>query len=555
MAQLNYNGSIFGNVNKVSFDGNEYSYNGILVASKLNQKNGQGYKLLDAIDIDWNKAWVSSLDTYLNTTEDLINALNDLNANSGVAELNKELQQVWNQINEITASYITHTVLGDILTTYQNKLVAGPNITIDEFNNINVKDVATYDYLSEFYVSNFKFQEYKDYISINYLDRIQTISKIEEITKEKIDEVINGADSAFDTLKEIADWILNQNRYEPVEPEYVIEHWGEYDFFTLDETTGSYVKVEKVEDVKTDGSVQYYKLENYLTDIKELIEDVDKLEETVGHSYIDNFGDIAYTGILGDVSALQGDVRRMKTDVEYAKDFATQADLKATEALTQSGLAYDMALSSYQMSEVSYGMAYEGLIQSGYAYDMAYYSYVAVGQPSFTGREWVKLEHTDILAYRDAGERIFYFNEETFQYTEETEKYNPEIEYFIYEGSVEATGLTKRVEDLEEDVDAIKEDIGDINTNIAASLYNLSVNNENSAYVKLNLSPAEFNGDPKRTLHIETLTSTFNPVTGEVTVPGLPDITTVCDIYSYMSSWQFLGYDETNNDDEQNNEL
>ena len=99
MAELQYNKNIFPNVNKISFDGTTYSYNGILIASKLNQKNGQGYRLLDAIDIDWNGAWVSSLNTYLNSTEDLVQALNDLNANSGVDELNKDLERVWNNEN------------------------------------------------------------------------------------------------------------------------------------------------------------------------------------------------------------------------------------------------------------------------------------------------------------------------------------------------------------------------------------------------------------------------------------------------------------------------
>ena len=156
MAELQYNKNIFPNVNKISFDGTTYSYNGILIASKLNQKNGQGYKLLDAIDIDWNSAWISSLNTYLNSTEDLVQALNDLNANSGVDELNKDLERVWNQINEITASYITHTILGEILSSYQNTIIAGENIILRD-NILTTYNIPTYSFLEENYLSQYRF--------------------------------------------------------------------------------------------------------------------------------------------------------------------------------------------------------------------------------------------------------------------------------------------------------------------------------------------------------------------------------------------------------------
>jgi hypothetical protein len=543
MAELQYNKNIFPNVNKISFDGTTYSYNGILIASKLNQKNGQGYRLLDAIDIDWNGAWVSSLNTYLNSTEDLVQALNDLNANSGVDELNKDLERVWNQINEITASYITHTILGEILSSYQNTLIAGDNITITN-NVITTYNLPTYTFLEENYLSNYKFGEYKNYITANYYTKTDTVDKIYEITKEKIDEVINGADSAFDTLKEIADWILEQNRYELVEPQYVIDNWEKYEFFTKDEETGKYIKVEKVEDVITDGSVQYYKLENYLTDIKELIEDVDKLEETVGYSYVNMYGELSYTGILGDVKQIQQDVVRIDATASEALRISSRAENTANEALEQSGIAYDMAYSGYVMAETAYGMAYEGYVQADLAYGMAYSSYVAVGQPSYVGRGWIEINFEDITTYQNDGNKIYYFDNDLLKYNEITENFEEGTQYFINEPSITGTGLTKRIEDAEEDILEIQEELGNINTDVASMLYNLHVDNTYSSYVKLSLSPDEYNGDSNRTIHIETIHSSFNPETGEVTVPGIPDISTICNIYTYASSWQFLGYDE-----------
>lgn len=543
MAELQYNKNIFPNVNKISFDGNVYSYNGILIASKLNQKNGQGYKLLDAIDIDWNGAWISSLNTYLNSTEDLVQALNDLNANSGVEELNKDLERVWNQINEITASYITHTILGEILSSYQNTLIAGENIILRD-NILTTYNIPTYSFLEENYLSQYRFTEYQNYITANYYNKLQTVDKIKEITKEKIDEVVNGADSAFDTLKEIADWILDQNRYEPVDPQYVIDNWGKYEFFTKDEENGNYIKVEKVEDVITDGSVQYYKLENYLTDIKELIEDVDKLEETVGYAYTNMFGELSYTGILGDIDKINQDIVRIDATANEALNISSRAENKANEALEQSGIAYDMAYSGYVMAETAYNMAYEGYVQSDLAYGMAYSAYVAVGQPSYVGRGWIEINFEDITSYQNDGNKIYYFDNDLLKYNEITENFEEGTQYFINEPSITGTGLTKRIEDAEEDILEIRDELGDLNTDVASMLYNLHVDNTYSSYVKLSLSPDEYAGDSNRTIHIETLHSSFDPETGEVTVPGIPDISTICNIYTYASSWQFLGYDE-----------
>lgn len=73
MSAIRYNSRVFTNVKK--FDNNNNPL-GVLVSGKLNQYNGQGYPILDSIDIDWNGAFVKNLDTYLNTTEDLINCLN-----------------------------------------------------------------------------------------------------------------------------------------------------------------------------------------------------------------------------------------------------------------------------------------------------------------------------------------------------------------------------------------------------------------------------------------------------------------------------------------------
>ena len=103
------------------------------MSSKLNQKNGQDYKLLDAIDIDWNGAFVSSANVHLNTTEDLIWLLNEINKNSNIDIINKDLESIWKQINEITSSYVTTTTLSEILNeSWQQKLIGGNHIKIED---------------------------------------------------------------------------------------------------------------------------------------------------------------------------------------------------------------------------------------------------------------------------------------------------------------------------------------------------------------------------------------------------------------------------------------
>ena len=60
-----------------------------------------------------------------------------------------------------------------------------------------------------------------------------TNNVISSAVKESIDKLVGGADEAFDTLKEISDWILSQNRYVEVTPQEVIDNWKENTYFTF----------------------------------------------------------------------------------------------------------------------------------------------------------------------------------------------------------------------------------------------------------------------------------------------------------------------------------
>ena len=129
MGRLTYNTSIFTNVNKWD---SEYTYLGIFVSGKLNQRNGSGYPILDVIDLDWDGAYIKNLNTYLYTTEDLINVL----------DLYGKDHSYLNSPSVIKSSYLTYVlenVHGDIVyqLTYNNEYIE--DVIVDNlFQRIDV---------------------------------------------------------------------------------------------------------------------------------------------------------------------------------------------------------------------------------------------------------------------------------------------------------------------------------------------------------------------------------------------------------------------------------
>ena len=242
-----YNSSIFTNVNKYVDNGKgKVSYTGILIASKLNQKNGQEYKLLDAIDIDWNGAWIDSMDgTYLYTTEDLIDVLNRLNKANEVGAIQAEIEKIWKQIHEITATYVTYSYLDEHLSTYWQRLLTfGEYIGFDESTyTVYAYGLPTYLYLGQNYTAISTFEEYKEYIDREYYNKLQTNTVAYNAAYDAILRVIAGADAKFDTLKEVADWILEQNIWVIAELSEILEalalweetgEWTQDTYFTYD---------------------------------------------------------------------------------------------------------------------------------------------------------------------------------------------------------------------------------------------------------------------------------------------------------------------------------
>ena len=177
MSKLTYNTDIFTNVNK--WDRN-FSYYGVKVSGKLNQYNGQGYPILDAIDIDWNGAYVKTLNTYIYTTEELINCLNITYSNfenyvpstyltTIIKTLNEEIERGDAYSLTYTKDNISYVI--GLINQANDAISHIQDITIDRSNyyKVDYKDIVKDGKLRfsnrRYYVYNMKTRDYDEVFS------------------------------------------------------------------------------------------------------------------------------------------------------------------------------------------------------------------------------------------------------------------------------------------------------------------------------------------------------------------------------------------------------
>ena len=134
MANLAYDSKVFTNVNKWD---SQYSYRGILLSDKINQKNGQDYKLVDAIDIDWNGMWAEFASTYVYDTKDLLDVLAYIDPSERFFETNSLL-------HKIETSYVDKVDFAKVIAGMQGALQPGDHITI----NPDTATISTYNIVS-----------------------------------------------------------------------------------------------------------------------------------------------------------------------------------------------------------------------------------------------------------------------------------------------------------------------------------------------------------------------------------------------------------------------
>lgn len=553
-----FNTEIYTNLNKYVNDGKgKFTYTGILLSSKINQKNGQDYKLFDMSDADWNGAWISTMgDTYLNTTEDLLEVINSLNRTSEVSSLQREIDRIWKQINEITASYVTYSYLEEHLSTYwQRKINGGQYIGYDEETyTVYAYDLPTYEWLEDTYTSRFDFEEYKYFIEDNYYNKVTTNQVAYQMAYEAILRVIAGANDKFDTLKEVADWIMEQNVWVEVPLQEILDaleifqqtgEWPLDTYYTYDPETETYTPINNPNEIDTSGDTQYWKQENYLVELKKLMVRVDKLDDRVGDRIYDeeeNF--LGYTGLFDQVENL-----RLK-DIEIDDSLTYLGE--QTEAVRQIAVAaYNMGYNAYIMAYTAYDIAYtaletsfESIEKANRAYDLAYVARVKVGDETINA-EYIPIEYDDIATYIAAGKTIFIYDEDYDGYFIASEPYDQDEQYYYFQEYQEGTGLTVRMERVE-----VKAQEALDTANVALyssyeSLFHLNVNNAESSYVKLGLHPVEFDGfNRDRILSITTSEASVNKHSGEIYKHGLINISTAFDIYSYASTWMMLFVDK-----------
>ena len=191
---LSYNKNIFTKVNKWD---STYSYYGILMSGKLNQYNGQGYKLVDIIDVDWDGAYISKLNTYLYTSEDLINVLDKYAGN----------------FSYINNNYVKYSYLDDFVNYTEEhftELIEEKSAYNQTYILHNVLEALTFDY-----------------------DILNSISEL-VLDRTKYIEVPYGE---IDLDNEAAEYyIFKNNKYILVDKEYILSHPDDtyYEFLIKD---------------------------------------------------------------------------------------------------------------------------------------------------------------------------------------------------------------------------------------------------------------------------------------------------------------------------------
>ena len=246
MASLSYNYNIFTNVHKWD---EEYTYLGIQVSGKLNQYNGQDYPILDAIDIDWDGAYIGSLNTYVNTTEELIRVFNKL----GQTDINIA--------NNLANNYYTKSEFDETFANYQE------------------------------FMSN----------------------EFEEMTYVLTENVLQNMLSRYEVLAAISSVLIDQTRYLEIPYENLVKDYELTNYalsrqiFTKDEQTGIFSEVEDKYYIVRNPQEKYYIF--IMSDIIILNDKVEDIYNIIGEEiYNESLDTYTYTGFRERFHNIESDI-------------------------------------------------------------------------------------------------------------------------------------------------------------------------------------------------------------------------------------------------------
>lgn len=488
MAQLTYSDK-FTNVKK--YDEVTGTYTGIQIASKLNQKNGQDYKLLDAIDIDWDGVWISQLNTYVHTTDDLITAIDTIADLGDLEWIKDNINNLNEEVDTILATYVTQEQLAEILAHYQKPVTAGEHILIDSDNIVSTYGLMTPE------EADAKFALIED------LDTV--IARLDNDYYTKFYADLQAYNIAFDTIQNTI--VLNADEQ-----------------FDNLEKVSDFLKSLPLEDINN---------------ISDLSDRIDRLDEEVGFAYYsEESGTYTYTGLLlrtydleVDTANIHHDMFIMNQDIQLAMTTAYEAEEIARDA-------YDMAYTAYTASGEADEMAKQ-------AYEMAYDATIKVGIPHSYGY-FVELTEEDIALLNEDKYAIEVYsikpdNESGIPLPDVYDS-NSDLQYYIYVPEVEATGFYKALDEVNDLSYAAK-------YSADTALFRLYTRTEGSAYINLRIDPtlAE-NVDNTRTITLELDEADIDELSGYINKDGIITTYSLVEAFSYAFRPEFITNDSENSE-------
>ena len=476
MSKLSYS-SRFTNVNKYDETG---SYTGIQIASKLNQKNGQDYKLLDAIDIDWNGAWLAVVGSYINNTEELLDAIDRIGELSDLTWINNTLNNLTENVDNIISSYISKEEIGRILDEYQKPLIPGTNISISEDNVISTYELLTTTDAASQYATINSLNDFTKHVINNYYDKTQTNSAIYSQAYYAVQTyIVKNAAEAFNDLEKISNWILEQ-------PQSI-----SYNFDLLD---------------------------NRLS----------LLENIVGYSYYDEtIGAYSYSSLVETVYNLTFITDTIGQDLTKFNDRVYDIQQKVNVSYDLSNSAYSYAYFAYSFLKADSSYA---------AYVMAYQSVLTIGDAGYESY-FTKLTEEQISILNENPDAIEVYSIKTDNYSgiPLPDVYNKDsgLEYYTYTANKPATGFTKELINLRE----VSYNASEVAYN---ALYNLKTKVDGTSYVTLELNPEINDHTGVRTLVLELTEAEINELSGEIAQDGIITTYSLYNAFSYIFTPEFI---------------
>lgn len=500
MGRLTYNSNRFTKVDK--YDPVSNAYNGLQVATKINQKNGQDYKLVDIIDVDFDKVWFAPTYSYITNAEEFFDAIEHLDSSYDISNLS-------NEISIIKNSYLTKDEFNSIIGQYQGALNYGDHIKVVDNNTLIAYDVISNSQLYEFstsYVSH-------EYLTENVYTKTQTVQTVED----KIRELIGGADEKFDTLQEISEWIMDQTTFKEVSNDEVDFSSGKK-YYHINAQTGKYESVTE-EYFNEHQDEQYYV-------VASLTEEIQNINDKIGYAEYNPQSNVwTYTGLLKEIDDLHTSdnniIRELVTIDNQIREIRSDAEF----AVERSYYAYELAYASTIIANLAYETANSEIEKSDIAYEIAKYAYEAVGVKSYDGY-YRSMTESEISSL-NPGDMVFTFNADSGTYVKIAYyPYNTGIDYLIYVEPVEATGFHKTVEEL--------------SYLTYTSLYRLDVDNSYAmpGYVTLSMSPQSYEGDMNRTIYMNVTQTDYSLNDLLIHKDGMITAYQMNEILSFVTGWE-----------------